>query len=69
MFHMLLDFVNLPTVSNGNNINMSLGLTLTRTTKNGGFMVRLVTSDTKGGKTTIGLSLVTLDNESANNER
>ncbi|XP_057176989.1 integrin alpha-2 [Triplophysa rosa] len=34
----LQNSVNLPTVSNGNNINMSLGLTLTRTTKNGGFM-------------------------------
>ncbi|XP_065146398.1 integrin alpha-2 isoform X1 [Paramisgurnus dabryanus] len=34
----LQNSVNMPAISNGNNINMSLGLTLTRTTKNGGFL-------------------------------
>ncbi|XP_051541348.1 integrin alpha-2 [Myxocyprinus asiaticus] len=34
----LQNTVSVPTVSNSNNINMSLGLTLTRTAKNGGFM-------------------------------
>ncbi|KAI2660006.1 Integrin alpha-2 [Labeo rohita] len=34
----LQNSVNMPTISNNNNINMSLGLTLTPTLKNGGFM-------------------------------
>ncbi|XP_016337142.1 integrin alpha-2-like [Sinocyclocheilus anshuiensis] len=34
----LQNSVNVPTISNSNNINMSLGLTLIPTTKNGGFM-------------------------------
>ncbi len=44
MVNVLSDSVNVPSISNSNNINMSLGLTLTPTTKNGGFMVRLLFS-------------------------
>jgi len=36
------DSVDMPKIANNNNINMSLGLTLTPTTKNSGFMVRLM---------------------------
>lgn len=44
VFNVLPDSVNMPTISNNNNINMSLGLTLTPTLKNGGFMVKLFVS-------------------------
>lgn len=47
-FFWFLDSVNVPDVQNIN-VNMSLGLTLTRTTKNNGFMVNGMTQKSSGG--------------------